>query len=211
MNNFENLRVKSSYQIDKWFPDTIYVTKDVCNYLLPSLEKSAKRIAEEKGTIKSPSLWVNSTHRTASFEIKKIHPFDILADYIKYHANNYLQELGYHNKKLHIINMWFNISDEGDFNFPHSHPGSFISGVFYIKSPPNTLIQFYDTNRMIGNIWPADDTNNYLSYDLVRYECATGSLMLWMSNFVHGNPRQMVEGEKIAVSFNIDMHKDYDD
>lgn len=211
MNNFDNLKVKSLYHIEQIFPDTIYVTKDVCNYLLPSLEKSAKKIAEEKGTLKSPSLWVNSTHRTASFEIKKIHPFDILSNYIKYHTFNYLREMGYVNyNKLHIINMWFNISDEGDFNFPHSHPGSFLSGVFYIKAPPKTTIQFYDTKRMIGNMLPADNMN-YLSYDMLSYQCITGSMMIWNSNFVHGNPRQMTPGEKIAVSFNIDVDKKYDD
>ena len=34
-------------------------------------------------------------------------------------------------------NMWANINPPGGYNKPHVHPNSLLSGVYYIKTPPN--------------------------------------------------------------------------
>jgi len=205
MNKNSNLDVKSSYRIDKLFPDTLYITNNVCDHLLVPLEESAKKIAEEKKTNRFSNFWVDSTALTAGGEIKNIPPFDILSEYIEFHAWNYLKELGYSRGQLKINTMWFNISNEGDFLFPHSHPGSFLSGVYYVKCPHDSVIQFYDSNRLTSNILDPDTQNNPLSQTAATYRCTPGSMIIWLSNFIHGNPRQMCVGEKIAVSFNIDI------
>jgi len=205
MNKDFNLKVKSSYHIDKLFPDTLYVTNNVCDDLLLPLEESAKKIAEEKKTNRFSNFWVDSTALTAGKEIKNISPFDKLSEYIEYHALNYIKELGYSKRQIAINNMWFNISNEGDFLFPHSHPGSFLSGVYYVKCPYDSMIQFYNSTRLTSNILEPDIQNNPLSQSAANYRCNPGSMIIWMSNFVHGNPRQMVKGEKLAVSFNIDI------
>jgi len=207
MNKNSNLKVKSSYHIDKLFPDTLYVTNNVCDDLLLPLEESAKKVAKEKKTHRFSNFWVDSTALTAGGEIKNISPFDKLTEYIEYHCLNYLKELGYFNKEIEINTMWFNISNEGDFLFPHSHPGCFLSGVYYVKCPPDAIIQFYNSTRLTSNILEADTQNNPLSQTMVNYRCNPGSMIIWMSNLLHSNPRQMVAGEKIAVSFNIDIIK----
>ena len=35
-------------------------------------------------------------------------------------------------------NMWANINYQGGYNRPHIHPNSLFSGVYYIKTPPNS-------------------------------------------------------------------------
>jgi uncharacterized protein (TIGR02466 family) len=40
--------------------------------------------------------------------------------------------------KLLLDNIWVNINKYKDFNIPHTHPSSKLSGVFYIKTPKNS-------------------------------------------------------------------------
>ena len=40
--------------------------------------------------------------------------------------------------------MWFNISNENDFLFPHNHGDCLLSGVYYVKAPQNCFLHFYD-------------------------------------------------------------------
>jgi uncharacterized protein (TIGR02466 family) len=38
--------------------------------------------------------------------------------------------------KLKITNIWVNVNGRGNFNRPHAHPNSVISGVYYVDADP---------------------------------------------------------------------------
>ena len=40
--------------------------------------------------------------------------------------------------RVKIGNMWANINPPGGYNKPHVHPNSLFSGVYYVKTPPNS-------------------------------------------------------------------------
>ena len=40
--------------------------------------------------------------------------------------------------RVKIGNMWANINPPGGYNQPHVHPNSLFSGVYYVKTPPNS-------------------------------------------------------------------------
>ena len=40
--------------------------------------------------------------------------------------------------RVNIGNMWANINPPGGYNKPHVHPNSLFSGVYYVKTPPNS-------------------------------------------------------------------------
>jgi hypothetical protein len=127
--------------------------------------------------------------------------FASLVDEILLNSKIFLAELGY----LHSINtikikeMWANINVDGDFLFPHVHPDSLISGVFYIKTYPDSKLNFFDNLQSMA---PQPDVRNDLNWDLCSYDCNPGEMLLWKSDFVHGTRKQL-SGEKIAVSFNL--------
>ena len=42
------------------------------------------------------------------------------------------------SKKLTLYNLWYNVNGLSSFNKPHTHPGSIVSGVYYISIPQNS-------------------------------------------------------------------------
>ena len=199
------------YQIECWFPRSIYVASNVKPELLPELEKYSIKYAEQYGVTRNEKLYVDSGHVTCSKLLRKQYPFSDLTFEIKKRAAQYANELGFNatEDKMHLINIWFNISDEGDFNFPHCHPGSFISGIYYVNTVESNTIEFYDSDYLTGQT-PYPDRYTDLSFEQTSYPCIPATMMMWRSNLVHCNPRQMEKGRKIAISFNLEIKKEYD-
>lgn len=201
-----------NYEIHPIFPQSIYYAPNVCSDILKDIEEESKRIQTKSGTQRSSTLFVDSCCWTA--DLKNIHPFSILASNIKQHVANYANELGYNivSDSIHIDNMWFNISNEGDFNFPHAHGDCHFSGAFYVKTTPENSIIFYHPQYLNAQIPPPDPKKiNPLSYPQIEYRCIESSLMIWRNYMVHSNPRQMEHGEKIVISFNTVIKRNYNE
>lgn len=201
-----------NYEIHPIFPQSIYYAPNVCSDILKDLEIESKKIQEQYGTMRSPTLFVDSCCWSAN--LKNIKPFDLLADNIKQHVANYASELGYGvtPESIHIDNMWFNISNEGDFNFPHSHGDCHFSGAFYVKTTPENSIIFYNSQHFNGQVPPIiSERSNSLSHSQIEYNCVESSLMVWRNYMVHSTPRQMGDGEKIVISFNTVIKRNYDE
>lgn len=193
-------QINLNYTIEELFPTTLYIVNNCCNFLIDDL-KLCVRKEVEKYSLKTDVFYVNSTH--TSFEDLEEYPFTALKEYINYHSLIYLNKMGYaiEDKTLQV-QMWCNISEEGGFLFPHTHAGSILSGVYYVQCSEDDKIIFYNSQRLISSTVLAENKNNYSS-DCATYNCTTGSLMMWNSNLLHGNPRRNSQKEKIAISFNI--------
>lgn len=190
-----------NYCIERWFPKPIYYVDGVCLDQLASFEQEIKKVTTASGTKGSTYLGVDSTHLTASdLHLNPI--MSPLVDAIKEHAFNFGTALGYSPVtafKLSVGNMWANISDQHGYNFPHTHPGGILSGAYYVKTVPENIIAFYDkydTLQLPENI-------TEFSNSPVEYQCLPGRLLLFKSDFAHGNPPQKQVGEKIVISFNL--------
>jgi len=181
------------------FPKTVYYVKDVLDSNLDLLVNAIHNSTAE--TIKDTRLSVNSSHRTFN-QLHKVEQFKHLADKIMSHCKKYGNLLGYSDSqlsKLKMTNMWFNKSDKDDFNFPHTHAGSLFSGAYYLKTTEENKISFHDFSNMI--LIP-DNPNNYLNIES-WLQCTTNHLIIFQSDLVHSNPRQINTGEKITISFNV--------
>ena len=181
------------------FPKTVYYVKDVLDSNLDLLVNAIHNSTVE--TIKDTRLSVNSSHRTFN-QLHKVDQFKKLADKIMLHCKKYGSLLGYSDSqlsKLKMINMWFNKSDQNDFNFPHTHAGSLFSGAYYLKTTEENKISFHDFSNM--NLIP-DNPNNYMNIES-WLQCTTNHLIIFQSDLVHSNPRQINTGEKITISFNV--------
>ena len=101
---------------------------------------------------------------------------------------------------LRITQSWLNISTENQFHHPHSHPNSFISGVFFVKSDESDKIQFiksivnksFETHIEIFNPWNSE------TWWLPATE---GSLVLFKSTQQHEVPPTTSQ-KRISLSFN---------
>jgi uncharacterized protein (TIGR02466 family) len=188
-------------KINVWFPRSVYVADNVLVDELEDLKDVCKNTLSSLGFLKNNMLSVDSTHKTKN-DLYNDQRFKNLKDKILEHSALYLSELGYNEecvKKLQFTDMWCNISKKDDFIFPHVHSNSLLSGVFYIKSSqPNKIRFFKDPTNML--LKPTE--YNIFNYEYCDYDCVPGRLLLFLSDFLHGNERQESE-EKIAVSFNL--------
>jgi hypothetical protein len=191
-------------RIDTWFPKSIYILDDVCKNSLGKLEIAVKDIIKNAGSYSNEFLTVSSTHRTMD-RLHTLPEFEDLAIDVLKNAKIFLIEMGWkdtHVDKLDISNMWANVSGIGEFVMPHVHPGSVLSGAFYVKKYEGARITFfnnvYDMSNFVGEF-------NGLSYPSCHYDCDPGRLMLWKSDLLHGTDKQP-DGEKIVISFNLGFH-----
>lgn len=186
-------------RIETWFPKLIYLIDDICANELNLYEDHIKK--NKIKTKRTQILNVDSTH----LHYRKLHTVKIFSNLVKEvekHSRLFLQYIGYdanYTKKCKISDMWYNVSNKDDFLFPHTHPGSILAGVFYVKTVENNKIIFYDNN--VNYEPPANITN--LSMTTCEYQCIPGRLLLFRSDFTHATPKQDITGEKIAISFNI--------
>ena len=114
--------------------------------------------------------------------------------------------------KLGISNMWVNINQHGNYNIPHFHPGSILSGVFYVKAPENCgtinfenpiapLVESYLEYSNLNN----DNDINYTDWISRKcwIPCKDNTLVIfpsWIRHFVEENLNNTED--RIAIAFN---------
>ena len=105
------------------------------------------------------------------------------------------------NIDVYITQSWANYTEPNQYHHKHSHPNSFISGVFYVNAIKNEdMIKFYKDLPSIYQI-NYNQPNNYNSGD-VAILVETGDLVLFPSNFQHNVPLTTSKETRISVSFN---------
>lgn len=183
------------------FPKFIYRKDAVCLNHLDTFKQRIYEIQDQYGVKSDYLMNVKSTHLT-HMKLHEDPVFKPLVDQIYESAIEYGIHLGYapdYVFKLSIGNMWTNVSNKGDYNFPHIHAGSILSGAYYISTVPENKIVFFDNY----NSMEIPTNINSDSYDRVTYDCVPGRLIVFRGDMPHGNPPQQGDGEKIIISFNM--------
>lgn len=103
--------------------------------------------------------------------------------------------------EVYITQSWANFTNPGQFHHKHTHPNSFISGVFYINAIKNEdMIKFSRKRTNIFDIAPKSP-NNYNSHDVVIL-VETGDLVMFPSDFEHEVPPTTSNETRISIAFN---------
>jgi uncharacterized protein (TIGR02466 family) len=190
--------------IDLLFPRSVYRKENLfTEEERLTLESHIKENLKNSGVSRDCGNNVDSSFYTAN-QLDKDKNFKQFSDIILDESKIFLQNLSYDEfviKKCKIHKMWANISYENDFIFPHTHGDCLVAGVFYVKSPPEAKIYFFDNfekTKIKRSVY------NNLSYEEYSYDCLPGRLLIFENNMIHGNKKQP-PGEKIAISFNIGL------
>ena len=147
-------------------------------------------------------------------------PLDSLIKQIETNANIFAQQ--FLNKKVtqKITSIWMNTNSYKDSNRVHNHPGSAISGVYYIKAPSsagNIVFQhpsmdelgfYYNSFQALpGDVNEPEEYNQY-NTSLVQVSPIENTLYLfpsWLMHYVESNMNKTEE--RISISFNISPSK----
>jgi uncharacterized protein (TIGR02466 family) len=119
-------------------------------------------------------------------------------------------EWGFLDYSLRISNLWININKRGDSNLLHTHPGSVLAGVYYLKVPeccmgPLTLLRDFREQQMKecwGNAsnferWEGINVNEYDIYP------EDDKMILFPSWVPHAVGKSNSDDDRISISFNI--------
>lgn len=189
----------SEPQVHTWFPKTVFVRDDVCLDQLDNFEKEVKSLGQ---TIVTEAFNVNSSHMVNN-QLHKLDSMSSLTEAITENYSSYLQALGYCQPFIDdcfITDMWYNISGKDGYLFPHIHPGSLLSGVFYVKSCESNKIVFMNT---LNSSLDTPQIKTQYNDQIAQYSCKPGRMLIFQSDLIHGTTKQVSPDEKIAISFNI--------
>ena len=150
----------------------------------------------------------NNKSGIGSFQSKEL---DLNNSIINLLANSFLENanfISFNNykikNKLYLDNFWFNINRYKDFNLEHDHPGSILSGVYYVKTPKNSGNLIFKNNNNRHLYLPDDclieyNTLNSSSYFLPPQENCLHIFPSWLVHYVEPN---LSNEERISFSFN---------
>ncbi|MFC6641992.1 MULTISPECIES: TIGR02466 family protein [Sulfitobacter] len=108
------------------------------------------------------------------------------------------------DRKLVLDSLWLNILPEGGIHTSHIHPHSVISGTTYVTMPEGaSAIRFEDPRlpMMMAAPGRVKDTREELR-PFIYVAPEAGDVLLWESWLRHEVPMNMIEEDRVSVSFN---------
>lgn len=122
------------------------------------------------------------------------------------HVKAFAKDLAFDldGRKLKLEDLWINILPQGGIHTAHIHPHSVISGTTYVAMPDGaSAIKFEDPRLAMMMAAPArlKDAPEELR-QFIYVAPKVGDVLLWESWLRHEVPMNMVEEDRISVSFN---------
>lgn len=108
-----------------------------------------------------------------------------------------------------VTGCWANVNAPGSGHPEHSHPNNYLSGVYYLKTPPGAdTIDFHDPRPQAGIVRPPVIALTAENTDEVVVRVTEGTLLIfpaWLPHSVDANTSTEL---RISISFNV-MFKSY--
>ena len=133
-------------------------------------------------------------------------PFSFLLDVEKI-CQEYAENVLLTDRQLYLCNAWININQKDNSNIVHVHPGSVLSGVYYVKTPKEcgNIVFLHPGSDLLtwawGNFIPESNQNAYSS---PRWwlPAKANTLYIFPSWLKHSVQPNMSDEERISISFN---------
>jgi len=115
-----------------------------------------------------------------------------------------LLDLDLRGRKVFMTDCWVNIMPEGASHSLHLHPMSFVSGTYYVRTPPGCAqLKFEDPRLDRFMAAPPRRANaRACNRQFVAYPSKAGHLTLFESWLRHQVSTNQTEQERISISFN---------
>ena len=108
------------------------------------------------------------------------------------------------HEAFEITGCWATVLATGAAHKAHSHPNNYLSGVYYIRTPPGAdAINFHDPRNQAAVIRPPVMELTAENTDQVVLRVSNGTLLLFPSYLEHSVDANPSEEERISISFNI--------
>lgn len=182
------------YNHENLLPDEEYSKViNACNDL--------KNVALEK------SKWacdVSTSYFKPEFNLKNNDKFNFLIENIKQHVFAFCNSLQSFPQGIKTTEAWFNVSNKGQYQEQHIHPGKHISAIYYVEAPEGSARTIFKHPYYKMIELPNIANAQYVQPNAV-YPSKPNMLVLFESHIPHLTEQHMVDGERttIAVNFNL--------
>jgi uncharacterized protein (TIGR02466 family) len=122
------------------------------------------------------------------------------------HVAQFARDLDYDlgRRKLMLDSLWVNILEPGGMHAGHIHPGSVISGTYYVALPEGAAgLKFEDPRLVLMMAAPPRRASaGRRNRNFIDIAPKPGTLLLWESWLRHEVPPSRAKTERISISFN---------
>ena len=157
-------------------------------------------IMETSENVKDQS--INKFHLSKNKRVLDDPRFFELRRFIEKSVKSYVNEV-YKPKnqvELYITESWLNYMNDTDVLHLHNHPNSFLSGVFYPKTPDSCYLTFIKNDYDTIMIEP-EKYNDYNCYTW-KEEIKEGDLLIFPSKLSHNVDKYSEDKTRISLAFN---------
>ena len=119
----------------------LFVTSCYSTYLkdidVNKINESVNKILNKENSVIRSNVngLQSSSYKRPNYD--NIETMRLFEDFIKPICDKIVGEWGIQTKNKEI-SYWYNVNPQYSYNKEHYHPNSFLSGVFYLKAPPNS-------------------------------------------------------------------------
>ena len=110
-------------------------------------------------------------------------------------------------KQIVCTEMWAIINSKNSFNVTHTHPNSYLSAAYYVKTPKNCgkfLIE--NPNAVSSHSFPKITKKNDLNSNTRGLDIKEGDLLFFPSYLPHRVGKNESDEDRIVISFNINVN-----
>ena len=107
--------------------------------------------------------------------------------------------------ELQLYNIWININTPGAYNALHNHPGSVLSGVYYVESTEEQGNIFFERGDNAEYFLPPVKQTNYFNGTATSYKAITGAMYVFPSWLKHSVQPNKTDKDRISISFNLSL------
>jgi uncharacterized protein (TIGR02466 family) len=118
---------------------------------------------------------------------------------------------------MSITDIWVNINGKGNFNRPHAHPQSVISGVYYVDADPAISGDIVFQNPIVTHgyhwdkNWFKEGVNETISSSSCYYKPETTKIILFPGWLWHYVEPSNSDKTRISIAFNTGVEPDVRD
>lgn len=183
---------------DSLFP-TIVIYTDHKNLIDEKLVKQSKQLLKDYGTKPFYSPCLSTVENMGG--VLNLPEFQQIKDCIVFTLDAYCQKTKLEKERLKFSCSWLNLYDKYGYQDLHSHPGSVLSGVFYLKSDGLKDLIFQAPYHFFQPVAPKYSEKNLENSVNIEYASIEGRCYIFPSHLMHRTlPAQ---NERISLSFNI--------
>ena len=175
-----------------------------------SMEQKEKQLMLDyiKGTRDKKTVAVAGLSKHTKNNLHKIPEFAKLRNTINDATYEVTKKMGYKYDSLEMTGMWGNALPKGNAHAPHTHSNHLFSGVFYLKTSPQTSpIQFFDPRPQSTVLKPRKKEFNLLNSDIAQFNSETGYGVIFPSWLQHWVPE--TKDERVSIAWNVIVRGKY--